>query len=309
MIAKHSKGRLQSAYSDRGKRNTMVYRDFSRWSLRGCKRAVNGCGRGFRVGDQRVDQHGRRRRRHRRCIGCGDNTGLGCYPRTRPQTRSGDRINKSKDRHFLVRPGSHFPAPAVRVPPARRARASQGRPPFRRSPAGLVLDRPSTVLRLQEAVTITGMVLFELFVSCGSDRQPSGPRPAASGQAGLGRAASQSGPAPQGRSPRGRARSSPLRRGAAQRRDNSTLSTPDGEQCCGLLGLLLHPPIAGVVPQALVRQGRGSRTRGHCCRHHCLEVRSGPRRSGSSHHACRQAGRRRSSGAARMISRSTAATS
>ena len=34
-----------------------------------------------------------------------------------------------------------------------------------------------------------GMVRSKVFFSCGSDRRPSGPRPAASGQAGLGRAA------------------------------------------------------------------------------------------------------------------------
>lgn len=98
---------------------------------------------------------------HRRCIGCGENTRLGSSPRTRPQRRSGDRINKSKDPHLLVRPGSHFPAPAVRFATARRARTSQGRPLLQRSPVGFILDRPSTVLLLQEAVTIIGMVLVK----------------------------------------------------------------------------------------------------------------------------------------------------
>lgn len=37
------------------------------------------------------------------------------------------------------------------------------------------IDRPSTVLRLQEAVTIIGAVRFKIMLSCGSDRHPSGP--------------------------------------------------------------------------------------------------------------------------------------
>jgi hypothetical protein len=89
---------------------------------------------------------------------------------------------------------------------ARRARLSQGRPLLQRPPEGLGLDRPSTVLRLKEAVAIIGMVLLEVLVSCGSDRRPPGPRPAASGQAGLGRAANarraiERGPGPFGEEP------------------------------------------------------------------------------------------------------------
>ena len=53
--------------------------------------------------------------------------------------------------HFLVRPGSYFPVPAVRFSTARRARTSQCWPPLRRPPAGLGIDRPSTVLRCKEA--------------------------------------------------------------------------------------------------------------------------------------------------------------
>lgn len=184
-----SKGREHRTYSDRGKRNAMVCRDFSCRSLDSCKRRVYGICRGFRVLDQGVGRRWRRRRMHRWCIGCEENTRLGSSPRTRPQTRSTDRINKSKDVHFLVRPGSHFPVPAVRISTARRARLSQCWPPLRRPPAGLGIDRPSTVLRSEEAVTILGMVLVKSSVSCGSDRHPPGPRPAPSRQAGLGRAA------------------------------------------------------------------------------------------------------------------------
>ena len=42
----------------------------------------------------------------------------------------------------------------------------------RRPPAGLGIDRPSTVLRLQEAVTIIGMVLLEVFNSPQPPDQP-----------------------------------------------------------------------------------------------------------------------------------------
>ena len=98
-------------------------------------------------------------------------------------------INVTAKVHFLVRPGLHFPVPAVQSSTARRARPSQGRPLLQRPPAGLGLDRPSTVLRWQEAVPMFGMVRSKSFVSCGSDRCPQGPRPAPSGQAGLGRAA------------------------------------------------------------------------------------------------------------------------
>ena len=55
-------------------------------------------------------------------------------------------------------------------------------------------------------MTIIGTVLFTILLSCGSDRRPSGPRPAASGQAGLGRAANarraaERGPRPFGEEP------------------------------------------------------------------------------------------------------------
>ena len=113
----------------------------------------------------------------------------GSSPRIQHQIMNQEPINEPSKVHFLVRPGLHFPVPAVQSSTARRARASQAWPPLRRPPAGLGLDRPCAVLRLVEAVTIIGMVQFEIFVSCGSDRRPSGPRPAPSGQAGLGRAA------------------------------------------------------------------------------------------------------------------------
>jgi hypothetical protein len=183
----------------------MVCHDFSDCDLHSCRHAVYGLCRGFCVLGQGVGQHVRRKRTHRRCIGCGENTRQGSSPQTRPQTISGRRINKSKDPHFLVRPGSHFPAPAVQSSTARRGRLSQCRPLLQRPPAGLGIDRPSTVLRWREAVTIIDMVRFTILLSCGSDRYPSGPRPAASGQGG----ARSRGQCP----PRGRARPSPLRRG------------------------------------------------------------------------------------------------
>ena len=58
--------------------------------------------------------------------------------------------------HLLVRPGLHLPVPAVQIPAARSARPSPGWPPLRRPPAGLGLDRPSTVLWWGEAVAKTG---------------------------------------------------------------------------------------------------------------------------------------------------------
>ena len=204
----------------------MVCHHFSDWSLRSCKRAVYGFSRGFRVSDQGVVCRFRRRRMHRRCIGCEENTILGCPPRTRPQVMNQEPINQPSKVHFLVRPGSHFPVPAVRFSTARRARPSQAWPLLQRPPAGLGLDRPSTVLRLEEAVTIIGTVLVEDLLSCGSDRRPSGPRPAPSGQAGLGRAAIACRVIE--RDP------SPLWRGAAQRRAKLNTSTPAGNQYWGV---------------------------------------------------------------------------
>ncbi len=153
------------------------------------RRAVYGSRRVFLALDQRVGGRQRRKRLHRRCIGCEENTRQGSSPRTRPQEMNQALSSKHSKVHFLVRPGSHFPAPAVRFARARRARLSQCWPPLRRPPAGLGIDQPSTVLPLGDAVTIFGTVLFALLLACGSDRRPLGPRPAASGQAGLGRAA------------------------------------------------------------------------------------------------------------------------
>jgi hypothetical protein len=174
------KRELHAAYSDRGIAIAMIRCDFLSRGSANCKRSVNGLCWDIRVVDQNVGRCWRRRRMHRRCIGCEENTRLGSSPRIQPQLRSIRRFNKPKHPHLLVRPGSHLPAPAVRFSTARRARPSQCWPPLRRPPAGLGIDRPSTVLRLQEAVTIIGMVLLEVFVSCGSDRCPSGPRPAPS---------------------------------------------------------------------------------------------------------------------------------
>ena len=197
----------------------MVSRDFSRRSLHSCKHAVYGGRRRFRVLDQSLGRRWRRRRMHRRCIGCEENTRQGSSPRTRPQEMNHGPISKPSKVHFLVRPGSHFPAPAVRFATARRARLSQCWPPLRRPPAGLGIDQPSTVLRLQEAVTVIGTVLFAILLSCGSDRRPQGPRPAPSGQAGLGRAANarraaERGPRPFGEEPPNKTR---FRCGSASR--------------------------------------------------------------------------------------------
>ena len=162
----------------------MICQRFQRRPICSCKRAVYGLVVGFLVLDQGVGRHGRRRRTHHGCIGCEENTRQGSSPRTRPQAIGGRRINKAKDPHFLVRPGSHFPVPAMRFSTARRARPTQAWPLLQRPPAGLGLDRPSTVLRLQEAVTIIGMVQFTILLSCGSDRRPQGRDPRLPGKRG-----------------------------------------------------------------------------------------------------------------------------
>ena len=162
LIAKRKKWRLLDAYSHRGKHKTMVSGDFPRWSLNSCKHDVNGGRRSFRVLDQGVGRRWRRRRMHRRCIRCAENTRqLPLHEfdrRRRPRTSPWAEAKV----HFLVRPGSHFLAPAVRFSTARRARPSQAWPLLQRPPEGLGLDRPSTVLRLQEAVTTIGMVRSEV---------------------------------------------------------------------------------------------------------------------------------------------------
>jgi hypothetical protein len=167
----------------------MIRHEFSCPSQPSRRRAVYASGRVFLRLDQGHDRRWRRWRAHRRCIGCEENTRQGSPPRKRRQQMNQGPISKRSKVHLLVRPGSHLPVPAVRSSTARRARLSQCWPPLRRPPAGLGIDRPSTVLRLREAVPILGMVRSEILLSCGSDRQPLGPRPAASGQAGLGRAA------------------------------------------------------------------------------------------------------------------------
>ena len=62
-----------------GKSNAMIGRDFLDRGLTSCKRSVNGLCRGFLLLDQGVGRRLRRRRMHRRCIGCGENTRLGCW--------------------------------------------------------------------------------------------------------------------------------------------------------------------------------------------------------------------------------------
>ena len=182
-------GCLHRVYSGYERHKAVIQQEFLCLSQPNRRRAVYGSRRVF----LRLDQaHGRRRprgRAHRRCIGCEENTRQGSSLRTPAQTMRQRPIHTLPKVHLLVRPGSHLLAPAVRFSTARRARSSQGRALLQRPPAGLGLDRPSTVLGWQEAVAMLGMVRSEIFLSCGSDRNPPGPRPAASGQAGLGRTA------------------------------------------------------------------------------------------------------------------------
>ena len=208
----------------------MVCNDFSNWGLHSCRRAVYGVLRGFRVLDQWVGRHKRRRRTHRRCIGCEENTRQDSPPRTRPQMMSQRPINKASKVHLLVRPGLHLPIPAVRFWTARRARTSQCWPPLRRPPAGLGIDRPSTVLRLQEAVTIIGMVLCEshFFAAAGVTRM-GGNRASGFRRAAVFRRAIARDPSPQGE-------------GAAQEEDqNWTVSTKVSEALSWTMGFRSTP--------------------------------------------------------------------
>ena len=111
--------------------------------------------------------------------------------------RSSDRCEelstsaiRSQGPFFLFGRDRDFPVLAVQSSTARRARTSQCWPPLRRPPAGLGVDRPSTVLRCKETVTIIGTVRFRIIVFLRERSRPEGTRPAASGQAGLGRATS-----------------------------------------------------------------------------------------------------------------------
>jgi len=184
------RGRVYTASNRVVKRHKpMIRHEFFDLSPPIRRRAVYGACRGFLSLDQGHARRWRRGRAHRRCIGCEENTRQLPFHELDRRRRSGTSPQAEAKVHFLVRPGSDFPVPAVQSSTARRARPSQGWPPLRRPPAGLGIDRPSTVLRWQEAVTIIGAVRFKIVLSCGSDRRPAGPRPAASGQAGLGRAA------------------------------------------------------------------------------------------------------------------------
>ncbi len=185
---------------------------------------------------------------HRRCIGCEENTRLDSSPRIQPQLRSVRRFNKPKHPHLLVRPGSHLPAPAVRFSTARRARPSQCWPPLRRPPAGLGIDRPSTVLRLQKAVAIigTGAVQDLCFLRPRSSPVRAETR---AGQAGLGRAANarraiERSPRPFGEEPP-EITPSPKRVGIGLRRDNQgerRIASPENVpgSACHCLNSLFH---------------------------------------------------------------------
>ena len=106
-----SKGRLRAAYSDRGNRNAMVCRDFPGRGLPSCKHSVNGHCRVFCVLNQAVGHRWRRRRMHRRCIGCDKTTRLGCSPRTRPQRMNHGPINELLKGPFSCSAGIAFSRP------------------------------------------------------------------------------------------------------------------------------------------------------------------------------------------------------
>jgi hypothetical protein len=187
-----------------------------------CKRGVYGLVVGFLLVHQRVGRRWRRRRKHQGCIGCEERHN---QRRANLTTVSSAEMGHQpisslhKSIFWFGRIGSSRPGRAVSCLHGAQGRVRRGRHttgPSELDDARPPLDRPSTVLRLREAVPILGMVPARASLSCGRDRRPSGPRPAASGQAGLGRAANKSGPAPLGRAPRGRAQSSPFGRGAAQ---------------------------------------------------------------------------------------------
>ena len=73
--------------------------------------------------------------------------------------REPEIVPRAQPMSFSCSAGIAFPVPAVQIPAARSARPTQGRPPLRRSPVGLVLDRPSTVLGLSEVWAIIGFAL------------------------------------------------------------------------------------------------------------------------------------------------------
>ena len=158
----------------------MVCHDLSGWGQHSCRRAVYGLCRGFRVLDQEVGQHVRRRRTHRRCIGCGENTRQGSSPRIRRQVMRRKPVSTDSKIHLLVRPDRIFSSrPCSLRPHGAQGRVKAGRRATLDASCAVSrprLDRPSTVLRCREAVPILGMVRLSVSLSCGSGRHPHGTR-------------------------------------------------------------------------------------------------------------------------------------
>ena len=146
----------------------MVCRDFPGRGPLSCKHSVNGLCCRFRVSDEGVGQRWRRRRMHRRCIGCEEDT--------RPTPRAAalrefDRDDEAPTTQqppeilSLVWPGLHLPSRPYGV----REHGAQGRGRAGRCAALDTsctvsrprLARPRTVAPLREAVPILGMVLCE----------------------------------------------------------------------------------------------------------------------------------------------------
>jgi hypothetical protein len=83
------------------------------------------------VSDQDVARHGRRRRKHQGCIGCGESHRKRRVPLLSASSTVGREARSLPTRTQIPSSGSagsHLLVPAVRVSPARRARPSQARP-------------------------------------------------------------------------------------------------------------------------------------------------------------------------------------
>jgi len=183
----------------------MIRCDFLSRGSANCKRSVNGLCRDVRVVDQNVGRCWRRRRMHRRCIGCGEHTRQAPLHELDRRERA---VNRSANNFNPPSSGSAGIAssrPAVRFSTARRARLSQCWPPLRRPPAGLGIDRPSTVLRLQKAVAIIGAVPLRIFLLAAAivARQGRDPRLPARDRAGF-RGVERTGPPEPGRAAQAR---------------------------------------------------------------------------------------------------------
>jgi hypothetical protein len=81
---------------------------------------------------------------HRRCIGC--EHFLAAFSRPNSIRRPSSNLPpRARTEPSFCSAGLYLSVPAMQTFTARSARPSPGRPPLWRSPAGLVLDRPSTV--------------------------------------------------------------------------------------------------------------------------------------------------------------------